>query len=53
MWVHDFVRRRCWELDVTLGTALVNVYMRCRRVDEGLKAFHTVKEKSVLTSLNT
>ncbi|XP_030543211.1 pentatricopeptide repeat-containing protein At3g47530-like [Rhodamnia argentea] len=49
MWVHDFVRRRCWELDVTLGTALVNMYMRCGRVDEGLKAFHSVKEKSALT----
>lgn len=49
MWVHDFVRRRCWELDVTLGTALVNMYMRCGRVDEGLKAFHSVKEKSVST----
>lgn len=49
MWVHDFVRRRCWELDLTLGTALVNMYMRCGRVDEGLKAFHSVKEKSALT----
>ncbi|KAI3409434.1 uncharacterized protein J3R85_019328, partial [Psidium guajava] len=49
MWVHDFVRRRCWELDLTLGTALVNMYMRCGRADEGLKAFHSVKEKSALT----
>ncbi|KAF8015083.1 hypothetical protein BT93_H0776 [Corymbia citriodora subsp. variegata] len=49
MWVHDFVSRRNWELDVTLGTALVNMYMRCGRVDEGLEVFHSVKEKSVLT----
>lgn len=37
MWVHDWLRRRRWELDATLGTALVSMYMRCGRVDEGLK----------------
>ncbi|CAN1807547.1 Pentatricopeptide repeat-containing protein At3g62890, partial [Linum perenne] len=32
VWIHEFITRNDWELDVVLGTALVDMYMKCGRV---------------------
>ncbi|KAK7259381.1 hypothetical protein RIF29_24988 [Crotalaria pallida] len=48
-WIHDMIRRNGWELDVTLGTALVDMYAKCGRVEEGLSVFKSMKEKNVYT----
>lgn len=49
IWIHDFIKRKPWELDVILGTALVDMYGRCGRIEEGLKVFKSMKEKNEFT----
>ncbi|CAK7348277.1 unnamed protein product [Dovyalis caffra] len=49
VWIHDFIRRNGWELDVVLGTSLIDMYLKCGRIDEGLNAFRSMKEKNVHT----
>ncbi|CAL5194450.1 unnamed protein product [Lathyrus oleraceus] len=49
IWIHDMVRRNGWELDVILGTALVDMYVKCGRVEDGLRVFGYMKEKNVFT----
>ncbi|KAK7303837.1 hypothetical protein RJT34_14754 [Clitoria ternatea] len=49
VWIHGFIRRNGWELDVILGTALVEMYAKCGRVEEGVGVFLAMKEKSVFT----
>ncbi|CAJ1878649.1 unnamed protein product [Sphenostylis stenocarpa] len=48
-WIHGVVEREGWELDVILGTALVDMYGKCGRVEEGLNVFRSMKEKNVFT----
>ncbi|KAK4559143.1 hypothetical protein RGQ29_008405 [Quercus rubra] len=38
VWIHDFIKRSGWELDVILGTALIDMYGKCGRIEEG---FHS------------
>lgn len=49
VWIHDFISRNGWDLDVILGTSLVEMYLKCGRIDEGLNAFRCMKEKNVFT----
>lgn len=49
VWIHDFIRRSKWELDVILGTSLINMYGRCGRIEEGLAVFKNMKEKNTFT----
>ncbi|XP_034905069.2 putative pentatricopeptide repeat-containing protein At3g28640 [Populus alba] len=49
VWIHDFISRNGWDLDVILGTSLVEMYLKCGRIDEGLNAFRSMKEKNVFT----
>ncbi|XLS80396.1 hypothetical protein HN51_046227 [Arachis hypogaea] len=48
-WIHDIVRRNKWELDVVLGTALIEMYAKCGRVEEGMSVFRSMKEKNLYT----
>ncbi|TKY61800.1 Pentatricopeptide repeat-containing protein [Spatholobus suberectus] len=45
-WIHGVLKR---ELDVVLGTALIDMYTKCGRVEEGLGVFWSMKEKNVFT----
>ncbi|KAB5569437.1 hypothetical protein DKX38_003230 [Salix brachista] len=38
--------RNEWELEVIMGTS-IDVYLKCGRIDEGLKAFRSMEEKNV------
>ena len=49
VWIHDFIRMRGWELDVILGTSLIDMYGKCGRIEEGMAVFRDMKEKSVYT----
>lgn len=49
VWIHDFIRKKGWEMDVTMGTALVDMYGKCGRIEEGIRVFERMKEKSVFT----
>ncbi|KAJ6404223.1 hypothetical protein OIU84_012410 [Salix udensis] len=46
VWTHHFLRRNEWELEVIMGTS-IDVYLKCGRIDEGLKAFRSMEEKNV------
>ncbi|XP_010269479.1 PREDICTED: pentatricopeptide repeat-containing protein At5g66520-like [Nelumbo nucifera] len=48
-WIHDFITRQGWKLDVILGTSLVDMYGKCGRIDAGLSVFHSMGEKNVYT----
>ena len=49
VWIHDFIKRSGWELDVILGTALIDMYGKCGRIEEGLCVFESMNEKNVFT----
>nr|XP_027117185.1 pentatricopeptide repeat-containing protein At5g66520-like [Coffea arabica] len=49
VWIHEFIKRKGWTLDVILGTALINMYGKCGRIEEGLKVFKSMEEKNVFT----
>ncbi|KAF8394559.1 hypothetical protein HHK36_020770 [Tetracentron sinense] len=49
VWIHDFIRRNGWELDVILGTSLIDMYGKCGRIEAGLIVFHSMNEKNVFT----
>lgn len=49
VWIHDFIRRSKWELDVILGTCLIDMYGKCGKIEEGLRVFESMKEKNVFT----
>ncbi|XVF72587.1 hypothetical protein PTKIN_Ptkin12aG0132900 [Pterospermum kingtungense] len=49
VWIHDFIRQKGWELDLILGTALIDMYGKCGGIEEGLRVFHSMKEKNSFT----
>ncbi|EXB40832.1 hypothetical protein L484_009077 [Morus notabilis] len=49
VWIHDFVRREGLELDVRLGTSLIDMYGKCGRIEEGLAVFRSMKERNSFT----
>lgn len=49
IWIHDIINKNGWELDVILGTALLEMYAKCGRVEEAMNVFRIMKEKNVFT----
>ncbi|CAA6654259.1 unnamed protein product [Spirodela intermedia] len=49
VWIHDYVRRRGWELDVVMGTSLVDMYGKCGRAEDSLVVFSAMSERNVYT----
>ncbi|KAF5732671.1 pentatricopeptide repeat-containing protein [Tripterygium wilfordii] len=49
VWIHDYVRSKGWELDVILGTSLIDMYGKCGRVEESLNVFRSMTEKNTFT----
>ncbi|OMO63781.1 hypothetical protein CCACVL1_22280 [Corchorus capsularis] len=49
VWIHDFTRREGWELDLILGTTLIDMYGKCGRIEEGFGVFYSMKEKNNYT----
>ncbi|XP_010535903.1 PREDICTED: pentatricopeptide repeat-containing protein At5g66520-like [Tarenaya hassleriana] len=47
--VHSYIITNSIELDVSLGTALVEMYSRCGHVEEALRVFHSMKDKNLQT----
>lgn len=48
-WIHDFIRRKGWELDLIIGTSLIDMYGKCGRIEQGLGIFESMNEKNVFT----
>ncbi|KAH6823988.1 hypothetical protein C2S53_016592 [Perilla frutescens var. hirtella] len=49
VWIHDYLKKSGWELDVILGTSLIDMYGKCGRIEEGLRVFEEMSERNVLT----
>ncbi|KAL5701235.1 formamidase [Ranunculus cassubicifolius] len=49
VWIHDFIRRNEWQMDVILGTSLIDMYAKCGRIDVGLEVFRSMKERNIFT----
>ncbi|KAM0948548.1 putative tetratricopeptide-like helical domain superfamily [Dioscorea sansibarensis] len=48
-WIHNYVRRSGWALDVVLGTSLVDMYSKCGRIEDAVKVFDEMPDKNVCT----
>jgi formamidase len=48
-WIHEYVQKQGWELDVVLGTALVDMYGKCGHVMDGAHVFSEMAERNVYT----
>ena len=49
IWIHDYVRRQRWDLDVIMGTSLVDMYGKCGYVEDSLAVFSSMQKKNVFT----
>ncbi|GAV61852.1 PPR domain-containing protein/PPR_2 domain-containing protein [Cephalotus follicularis] len=47
-WVHSYLRRSGLECDVVIGTALVDMYGKCGRVDRAYEVFIDMPKKDTL-----
>ncbi|THU73290.1 hypothetical protein C4D60_Mb04t21250 [Musa balbisiana] len=47
-WVNDYVVNKGLELNVVLGTALINMYARCGHLEKALKIFNGLQERNVV-----
>ncbi|XP_022159626.1 pentatricopeptide repeat-containing protein At5g48910-like isoform X1 [Momordica charantia] len=48
-WVHAYLKRNSIKLDAVLGTALLDMYAKCGRLDMAWEVFEEVEEREVFT----
>ncbi|OVA06856.1 Pentatricopeptide repeat [Macleaya cordata] len=48
-WIHKYVSNNKFKLNRQIGTALVDMYAKCGRIDCASRAFGEIKEKDLLT----
>ncbi|PON56951.1 DYW domain containing protein [Parasponia andersonii] len=48
-WLHAYVQKENIEVDVTLGTTLVDMYAKCGGIESALQIFQELPEKDVMT----
>ncbi|KAL5222878.1 hypothetical protein ABZP36_027591 [Zizania latifolia] len=49
IWIHEYVQKQGWEVDVVLGTALVDMYGKCGQVSDGMQVFSEMAKRNVYT----
>ncbi|XP_020244491.1 pentatricopeptide repeat-containing protein At2g22410, mitochondrial [Asparagus officinalis] len=49
MWIHRYIEKQKFQLDITLGTALVDMYAKCGNIKESLRIFNEMTERNTLT----
>lgn len=47
--IHNYLSMNGFKLNLTIGTALVDMYAKCGNIDSAGEVFHETKEKSLLT----
>ncbi|KAE8689497.1 Pentatricopeptide repeat-containing protein [Hibiscus syriacus] len=47
-WVHEYIARNCFDMNVVLGTALINMYSRCGNVIKAREVFDSMEEKNIV-----
>ncbi|XP_004134955.1 pentatricopeptide repeat-containing protein At2g33760 isoform X1 [Cucumis sativus] len=48
-WLHDYADGNGFDLNVVLGTSLINMYTRCGNVSKAREVFDSMKERNVVT----
>ncbi|CAI0543082.1 unnamed protein product [Linum tenue] len=48
-WLHGYIKMHKIEMDVALGTALVDMYARCGSIESAQQVFEELPEKDVMT----
>ncbi|KAK7344281.1 hypothetical protein VNO77_13719 [Canavalia gladiata] len=48
-WIHSYVERNSFQVDAVLGTALVDMYVKCGSLDMAWEVFKNMKVKEVST----
>ncbi|PIA58051.1 hypothetical protein AQUCO_00500166v1 [Aquilegia coerulea] len=46
-WIHAYVRRRNFKIDVVLGNALIDMFSKCGSIDAALDVFYGLPKKNV------
>lgn len=49
VWIHDYIVENRFEIGVTLGTALLDMYGKCGCVEKAVGVFKSMVEKNVLS----
>ncbi|KAF7119398.1 hypothetical protein RHSIM_Rhsim13G0222900 [Rhododendron simsii] len=49
IWIHRYIERQKLSLNVSLGTALVDMYAKCGNIAKALQVFHEIPERNSLT----
>jgi pentatricopeptide repeat protein len=48
-WLHAYIKKQRIDVDVALGTALVDMYAKCGSIETAIQVFHEMPEKDVMT----
>ncbi|KAJ4715847.1 putative Pentatricopeptide repeat-containing protein [Melia azedarach] len=48
-WAHGIAIRRSLATEVSIGTAIVDMYSKCGAIDASRKAFHQISEKNIVS----
>ncbi|KAM2117955.1 hypothetical protein COP2_010471 [Malus domestica] len=48
-WIHAHIKKNNIQLDAVLGTALLDMYAKCGRIDMAWEVFENVKQKEIST----
>ncbi|XP_043705287.1 pentatricopeptide repeat-containing protein At3g29230-like [Telopea speciosissima] len=46
-WIHAYVDKNGFKVDAVLGTALVNLYAKCGKIETALSVFHRIEDRDV------
>ncbi|XP_010545581.1 PREDICTED: pentatricopeptide repeat-containing protein At2g22410, mitochondrial [Tarenaya hassleriana] len=49
IWIHHYIKRQSLDLNVALGTELVNMYAKCGNIAKALEVFHEMPVRNSLT----
>lgn len=49
VWIHRYIEKEKFYLDVALGTALVDMYAKCGNIEKSLLIFNQMMERNTLT----
>ncbi|XAR50733.1 hypothetical protein NMG60_11005145 [Bertholletia excelsa] len=49
LWVHDYVRENGFDVNVFLGTSLINMYARCGSITKAREVFDSMTVRNVVT----
>nr|GMD73220.1 pentatricopeptide repeat-containing protein At3g62890-like [Ipomoea batatas] len=46
-WVHAYIKKKRFKVDVVLGNALIDMYCKCGRIEAALDVFHGLHTKNI------